>query len=82
MIAATITSKGQVTIPKAVRDSLRLRSGDRIEFVVRGKGEALLKRRTKSVDEVFGRLHKPNLRPRTVAEMNEAIARGMKDRTR
>jgi antitoxin PrlF len=75
MAAAIVTSKGQVTIPKEVRDSLRLRSGDRIDFVVRSEDEALLRRATKSVDDVFGRLHKPKRPAKTVEEMNEAIAR-------
>jgi AbrB family looped-hinge helix DNA binding protein len=75
MVAATITSKGQVTIPKEVRDSLHLRSGDRIVFVVRGEDEALLRRATKSVDDVFGQLHKSKQPVITVEEMNQAIAR-------
>jgi antitoxin PrlF len=75
MVAATITSKGQVTIPKAVRDSLRLRAGDRIDFVVRSDDEALLRRATRSVDDVFGKLHRPGQSTRTPEEMNDAIAR-------
>lgn len=74
MVTATLTTKGQITIPKAVRDSLRLRSGDRVAFVVRGHSEALLKPITKSVDEVFGKLHDPAQRARTVAEMKAAVA--------
>jgi AbrB family looped-hinge helix DNA binding protein len=35
MSVATLTSKGQVTIPKEVRDSLQLKSGDRLDFRVR-----------------------------------------------
>ena len=42
MITATLTSKGQLTIPKAVRDSLRLHAGDRVAFVVHGDDEAVL----------------------------------------
>jgi AbrB family looped-hinge helix DNA binding protein len=34
MTLATLTSKGQVTIPKQVRDSLRLHTGDKVEFVI------------------------------------------------
>jgi AbrB family looped-hinge helix DNA binding protein len=74
MTTATLTSKGQVTIPKSVRDSLRLHTGDRIEFVVRGGSEAVLKPITLSVDEVFGRLHARASRRLTVAEMDRAVA--------
>lgn len=74
MVTATLTSKGQVTIPKRVRKSLGLQSGDRIAFVIRGDSEVSLKPLNKSVDEVFGKLHDPDQAPRTVEEMKEAVA--------
>ena len=53
MALATITRKGQVTIPKSVRDSLMLSTGDKIEFVVTDKREALIRPISKKVDEDF-----------------------------
>lgn len=44
MPAATLTSKGQITIPKGVRDRLGLRTGDQIEFVEDSSGYRLQKR--------------------------------------
>lgn len=82
MVTATLTSKGQITIPKAVRDSLNLRTGDRVAFVVRGDAEAILKPVTKSVDEVFGRLHSANQPRRSVEEMKSAVAKRMRNRAR
>ena len=41
---ATVTSKGQITLPKAVRDALGLQPGAEVEFRVKG-GEAILRRR-------------------------------------
>ena len=79
MVTATMTSKGQVTIPKQVRDSLHLRCGDRIAFIMHGQAEALLKPLTKTVDQVFGKLHTPGQPAKTVAEMNAAIARRMRE---
>ncbi|MBU0716270.1 MAG: type II toxin-antitoxin system PrlF family antitoxin [Verrucomicrobia bacterium] len=78
MVTATLTSKGQITIPKMVRDSLRLHSGDRIAFVMHDQTEAVLKPVTKTVDHVFGRLHQPGQVGKTVAEMNKAIAQRMR----
>tara|TARA_R110000868_G_scaffold235273_6_gene489067 strand:- start:5531 stop:5719 length:189 start_codon:yes stop_codon:yes gene_type:complete len=43
MPSATITSKGQVTIPKKVRDQLHLKSGDVINFVVESSQKASIK---------------------------------------
>ncbi len=80
MPTATLTSKGQVTIPKAVRDSLHLHSGDRIEFVLHGASEALVRPITKSVDEVFGKLHDPNQPALKVEDMDAAIAARMGSR--
>lgn len=61
MVTATITSKGQITIPKSVREALYLQTGDRVAFEVYGRDKAALKPITKSVDDVFGRLHKPSV---------------------
>ena len=82
MATATVTSKGQITIPRAVRQSLRLRTGDRVEFVVQGRNEAVLKTVTRTVDEVFGLLRKPGRSAKTVEQMNEGIARRMRRRYR
>lgn len=80
MVTSTLTSKGQITIPKAVRDRLRLHTGDRVEFVLSGDQEAVLKPMTKSVDEVFGRLHRPGQAARSTAEMHAAIGRRLRSK--
>ena len=80
MLTATLTSKGQLTIPKAVRDTLRLHTGDRVAFVVHGEKEAVLKPMTKSVDEVFGRLYSPKQPRRSIKQMNDAVAEKIRKR--
>jgi len=79
MALATITTKGQVTIPKSVRDSLMLSTGDKIEFVVTNKREALIRPISKKVDEVFGLLHKSGRKTVSVEEMDAKIRQRMKD---
>lgn len=79
MISATITTKGQITIPKSVRDSLMLQAGDKVEFVVTDKKEALIRPISKKVDDVFGILHKPGRKAATVEEMNAKIRERIKD---
>ena len=78
MATATLTCKGQITIPKQVRESLRLHIGDRIEFVVHSRTEAILKPLTRAVDEVFGKLHLTGQPAKTVEQMREAVARRMR----
>ena len=73
MALATITSKGQVTIPKAVRNSLRLQEGDKVEFVITESKEALLRPVTKKVDDVFGRLYMQGRKPISIEKMDAGI---------
>ncbi len=80
MVTAKLTSKGQLTIPKAVRDTLRLHSGDRVAFTVHGDTEAVMKPMTKSVDEVFGRLYNPEQPRKSIEQMNDAVAERMRRR--
>lgn len=56
MPTATITSKGQVTIPREIRERFRLHAGDRLEFRVGPDGGLRVVPETKRVDEVFGLL--------------------------
>ena len=75
MPTATLTSKGQVTIPKAVREALRIDSGDQIDFVFTDRGDVLVRAVNLDVRELKGLLKRPRRRGVTVEEMNTAILR-------
>jgi AbrB family looped-hinge helix DNA binding protein len=74
MSTATITSKGQVTIPSAVRAALGVESGDRVEFVEVEQGRFELVASTHSVTALKGMMRKP-VSPVTIALMNKVIAK-------
>jgi antitoxin PrlF len=76
MAVATITSKGQITIPAQVRTALGVDTGDRIEFVEVGKGEFNIVAATRSVRELSGFLKRKGRKPVSIEEMNAAIAEG------
>jgi AbrB family looped-hinge helix DNA binding protein len=71
---STLTSKGQITIPKVVREALHLEAGDKVYFDLREDGTVLLMARNEPVESLFGVLKaKARLRrPLTVEEMNPA----------
>jgi antitoxin PrlF len=74
MASATVTSKGQVTIPVDVRTHLGLATGDRIEFVLNeGTGRYEVVPATRSVTALKGIIRKP-AKAVTIEEMNAAIA--------
>ena len=79
MAVATLTTKGQVTIPKEVRESLRLHTGDKIEIVVTSNREAIIRPISKKVDEIFCKLHKPGRKAVTTEEMDAIIKKRMKE---
>ncbi len=78
MAQATLNSKGQITIPKHVRDFLQLQVGDNVEFTISSDREALIKPLTKRVDEVFGALHKPGRKPVSVQRMDARVKRKLR----
>lgn len=73
MSTATITTKGQVTIPVDVRRRLGVNPGDRIEFVGQDDGTFAIRPATTDVRALKGMLRKP-ARPVTIEDMNAAIA--------
>ena len=73
MSTATLTSKGQITIPSDVRRTLNVEAGDRVEFVQVGPGRFELVAATRSVRELKGMFGKPPRRV-SIEKMNEVIA--------
>ena len=55
---ATLTSKGQTTIPKQIRDSLGMKAGDRLTFTLMPDGIVLMRVKNKSVMNLAGRPRK------------------------
>jgi antitoxin PrlF len=75
MAMATVTSKGQITIPSQVRNALGLDAGDRVEFVEQGKGQFAIVAATRSVQELKGLFRGKRIKPVSIEEINAAIAR-------
>ncbi|MEO6878409.1 MAG: AbrB/MazE/SpoVT family DNA-binding domain-containing protein [Gemmatimonadaceae bacterium] len=77
MSEATVTSKGQITIPKAVRERLQLEPGDVVTFDVRDDGTVILVARNEPLERLVGMLKVPRTaggarRALSVEEMNPA----------
>ena len=72
MPTATVTSKGQITIPKVVRDELGLREGDRVAFRVLEDGSVIVEPETIDLLDLKGAL-KPKRKGVTLADMDDAI---------
>lgn len=72
MPTATVTSKGQITIPKVVRDELGLREGDRVAFRVLEDGRVVVEPETIDLLELKGVL-KARRKGITLADMDDAI---------
>ena len=80
MPTATMTTKGQVTIPKEVREHLGIETGDRLSFVVQEDGTVIVQAITRHVRELGGLLQRPGPRPVSANEMDEGIARRMQEK--
>ncbi len=73
MTTATVTSKGQITIPAEVRQALNVDAGDRVEFVELEPGRFELVAATQSITALKGLFGKP-ARSVSIDDMNRAIA--------
>ena len=67
---ATLTSKGQTTIPKAIRDSLGMRPGDRLTFTLLPGGTVLMRVKNKRLMALAGSLRKKGRKPIPLAELS------------
>ena len=67
---ATLTSKGQTTIPKEIRDSLGMKPGDRMTFTLMPDGTVVMRVKTKSVIDLAGILHKKGRKAVSIQQMS------------
>ena len=76
MTVATLTSKGQTTIPKKVREHLKLNPGDKLDFVIESEGRVVMRPAKLDVRELKGLLKRRDGKILSIEEMNAAIASG------
>lgn len=67
---ATVASKGQITIPKKVRDDLAIKAGDRIAFTLRPDGLVLMRVKNKSVMRLAGSLRKRGRKALAIGQLS------------
>lgn len=72
-MATTITAKGQMTIPKDIRDRMGLKPGDKVKLFVDSRGDARIVR-VRPLSEISGMLRRPGQKAVTIEDMNEAVA--------
>lgn len=79
MSTATLTSKGQMTLPKDVREALSLKPGDQVEFVRIGNRFELRPRNLRAAD-FAGALHRPGMKPMSIEQMDAGITEAVRER--
>lgn len=82
MAVASITSKGQVTIPKDVRERLNLRMGDKLDFQIAEDGSIRIRPMSNRVDDVFGILHDLNGQAFSIREIKQRMRSSLRGSSR
>ena len=77
---ATLTSKGQVTLPKEIRDALQLDAGAKLDFSLQPDGSVSLRPMQRSVASLFGILKRPGGKAFSIAEQKQAVGRALSEK--
>lgn len=81
MLTSTVSSKGQVTIPKKIREFLKLETFDKIVFIPLEEGKVMITNKPVPVADLFGMLkHRKPGQPVSVQEMETAIRKRRTER--
>jgi antitoxin PrlF len=70
---SVLTTKGQIVIPKPIRDQLQLHAGDAVDFLLQDDGAVLLRPAVEDVGALKGCLRSRRRTPVTVEEMHQAV---------
>jgi len=79
---ATVSEKGQITLPKKLRDRLGIRPGSRVAFHLATDGSLRVQVMATGSSALFGLLAKPSEQVRTLAEMDAALTEVVRTRAR
>lgn len=77
---ATVTDKGQVTVPKNIRDQLHIAAGSKLDFEVEDDGSLRVRVLVRGSDNLFGLVHRPGIKPLSIEAMDEGIVAATKAR--
>lgn len=77
---ATVTDKGQVTVPKNIRDQLHIATGSKLDFEVEEDGSLRVRVLVRGSGNLFGLVHRPEIKPLSVKAMDEGIVAATKAR--
>lgn len=80
LLKAKVTSKGQITLPKELRDTLGIHEGDHIEFAVETPNNASIRKLATPGSSAGALKHLAKNKPLTVEEMDEAIREHMRNK--
>ena len=75
MPTAKVTTKGRVTIPRSIRQALKVDAGDPLDFILDAEGLVAVRPANRGLEEIKGLLHDVRRKPVTVEEMNGEVAR-------
>jgi AbrB family looped-hinge helix DNA binding protein len=67
---ATVTSKGQTTIPKKIRDELQMKAGDRLTFTLLPDRVVLMRVKDRNIMDVAGKLRKPGRKAMSIEQLS------------
>lgn len=76
---ATVTDKGQVTVPKQIRDRLGITPGAKLDFQIEPDGSLRVRPLKRGAAGLFGLLHDASRAASSVEQMNKAVARHLAD---
>ena len=75
----TVTSKGQITIPLAIRTKAKIVAGSQLDFQIEDDGSIVVHLVTHDVSELKGIVKKKRKKPVSLKEMRQAISAGAKE---
>lgn len=79
---ATVTDKGQVTVPKEIRDKTGITPGSRLDFDVQDDGTLRVRVLARGADSLFGLVHRPGIKSHSIEAMDKGIAAAVGARNR